>query len=72
MEDEIQEMLEKIYKFPIEVYYEDLREYQICGMISEFYTFDVTVIYDGHLTKEMNIQSFCHEIDKAIIEELKF
>lgn len=72
MEDEIQEALEQIYKFSINVSYSDLRKYTIYGTISSEVYFQVDVTYDYHYTKENNIQNFCNIINKAIIEALKF
>lgn len=70
MEDDIQEKLEEIYTFPIEVKWVQFRQYRIIGKIKDniiriYYTYDV------NFTEETNINSMKQKIDAEILKLFK-
>ena len=65
MEDEIEEALQKIYKFKIKVSWRDFRIYDIIGQI-EVGKIEIAIIYDTTLTPEANIEAIKYKIDKEI------
>lgn len=70
MEDDIQEKLEEIYTFPIEVKWVQFRQYRIIGKIKEN-TFIIYYTYDVNFTSETNINSMKQKIDAEILKIFK-
>ena len=70
MEDDIQEKLEKIYTFPIEVEWVQFRQYRIIGKIKD-YSFKIYYTYDVNFTSETNINSIKQKIDAEILKLFK-
>lgn len=65
MEDEIEEALQKIYKFKIKVSWRDFRIYDIITEI-EVGKIEIAILYDSTLTLEANIEAIKHKIDNEI------
>lgn len=65
MEDEIEEALEKIYKFKIKVSWRDFRIYDIIAEI-EVGKIKIAILYDTTSTLEANIEAIKYKIDKEI------
>lgn len=65
MEDEIEEALQKDYKFKIKVTWRDFRIYDIIAEI-EVGKIEIAIIYDTTLTPEANIEGIKYKIDKEI------
>lgn len=65
MEDEIEEALQKIYKFKTKVTWRDFRIYDIIGEI-EAGRIEIAILYDTTLTLEANIEGIKYKIDKEI------
>lgn len=70
MEEEIQEKLEEIYNFKIEVNFVDFRQYEIIGKIEEK-EFVVPVLYNSMSTLDGNIANFKNAINTKILELFK-
>lgn len=70
MEDEIQEKLEEIYTFPIEVEWVQFRQYRIIGKIKDN-TFRIYYTYDVNFSNETNINSMKQKIDAEILKLFK-
>ena len=70
MEDEIQEKLEEIYTFPIEVEWVQFRQYRIIGKIKDN-TFRIYYTYDVNFSDETNINSIKQKIDAEILKLFK-
>lgn len=70
MEDDIQEKLEEIYTFPIEVEWVQFRQYRIIGKIKDN-TFRIYYTYDVNFSKETNINSMKQKIDAEILKLFK-
>ena len=70
MEDDIQEKLEEIYTFPIEVEWVQFRQYRIIGKIKDN-TFKIYYTYDVNFSSETNINSMKQKIDKEILKLFK-
>ena len=70
MEDDIQEKLEEIYTFPIEVDWVQFRQYRIIGKIKD-YSFKIYYTYDVNFTSETNINSIKQKIDAEILKLFK-
>ena len=70
MEDDIQEKLEEIYTFPIEVEWVQFRQYRIIGKIKEN-TFRIYYTYDVNFSDETNINSINQKIDAEILKIFK-
>ena len=70
MEDDIQEKLEEIYKFPIEVEWVQFRQYRIIGKIKDN-TFRIYYTYDVNFSNETNINSIKQKIDVEILKLFK-
>ena len=70
MEDEIQEKLEEIYTFPIEVEWVQFRQYRIIGKIKDN-TFRIYYTYDVNFSDETNINSIKQKIDAEILKIFK-
>ena len=70
MEDDIQEKLEEIYTFPIEVEWVQFRQYRIIGKIKDN-TFRIYYSYDVNFTSETNINSMKLKIDAEILKLFK-
>lgn len=70
MEDDIQEKLEEIYTFPIEVEWVQFRQYRIIGKIKDN-TFRIYYTYDVNFSNETNINSIKQKIDVEILKLFK-
>lgn len=70
MEDDIQEKLEEIYTFPIEVEWVQFRQYRIIGKIKDN-TFRIYYSYDVNFSTETNINSMKQKIDAEILKLFK-
>lgn len=70
MEEEIQEELEKIYNFQIEVKWRDFKIYDLYFTINHKLT-SITFIYDTQVTKESNINNIIMKIDNEIPKQFK-
>lgn len=68
MEDEIQEKLEKIYAFNIDVKFKDFRQYEIYGRIDSEKAFCIPILYDARATLEANITEIRNRIDAEIVD----
>ena len=68
MEDEIQEKLEEVYNFRIDVKFKDFRQYEIFGKIDNEKAFCVPFLYDARSTLEANITNIRNRIDAEIVE----
>ena len=66
MEDDIQEKLEEIYTFPIEVEWVQFRQYRIIGKIKDN-SFKIYYTYDVNFSNETNINSIKKKIDVEIL-----
>lgn len=70
MEDDIQEKLEEIYTFPIEVEWVQFRQYRIIGKIKDN-SFKIYYTYDVNFSEETNINSMKQKIDAEILKLFK-
>lgn len=70
MEDDIQEKLEEIYTFPIEVEWVQFRQYRIIGKIKDN-SFKIYYTYDVNFSDEININSIKQKIDAEILKLFK-
>lgn len=70
MEEEIQEALEKIYNFPIDVKFKDFRKYEVYCM-PQIQSFCLPLLYDGKSTLQSNITNIEYKIDKEILKLYK-
>lgn len=70
MEDDIQEKLEEIYIFPIEVEWVQFRQYRIIGKIKDN-SFKIYYTYDVNFSEETNINSMKQKIDAEILKLFK-
>lgn len=70
MEDNIQEKLEEIYTFPIEVEWVQFRQYRIIGKIKDN-SFKIYYTYDVNFSEETNINSMKQKIDAEILKLFK-
>lgn len=68
MEDEIQDKLEEIYNFRIDVKFKDFRQYEIYAQIESDKTFCIPILYDARATLEANITQIRNRIDAEIVE----
>lgn len=68
MEDEIQDKLEEIYNFRIDVKFKDFRQYEIYGRINNEKAFCIQILYDSRSTIEANITNITNRIDAEIVE----
>lgn len=66
MEIEINEELEKIYNFKIEVSFVDFRQYRIYCEIEKNKKIDLIILYDNYSTFESNINRIVERIDNDI------
>lgn len=70
MEEEIQEKLQEIYNFTIEVKFIDFRKYEIyCKPLKD--GFCLPILYDGKMTLEANITNASMKIDREILKMFK-
>ena len=70
MEDEIQDKLEEIYNFGIDVKFvkfKDFRQYEVYGRIDNEKTFCIPILYDARATLESNITQIRNRIDAEIV-----
>lgn len=70
MEDDIQEKLQEIYTFPIEVEWVQFRQYRIIGKIKDN-LFRIYYTYDVNFSNETNINSMKQKIDAEILKLFK-
>lgn len=70
MEDDIQEKLQEIYTFPIEVEWVQFRQYRIIGKIKDN-SFKIYYTYDVNFSEETNINSMKVKIDVEILKLFK-
>lgn len=70
MEDDIQEKLEEIYTFPIEVEWVQFRQYRIIGKIKDN-SFKIYYTYDVNFSDETNINLIKQKIDAEILKLFK-
>ena len=68
MEDEIQDKLEEIYNFRIDVKFKDFRQYEIYAQIDNEKAFSIPFLYDTRSTIEANITNIKSKIDAEIVE----
>lgn len=68
MEDEIQDKLEEIYNFGIDVKFKDFRQYEVYGRIDNEKAFAISILYDTRATLEANITNIKNRIDAEIVE----
>lgn len=68
MEDEIQDKLEEIYNFGIDVKFKDFRQYEIYGQIDNEKMFCIPILYDARATLEANITEIRNRIDAEIVD----
>lgn len=68
MEDEIQDKLEEIYNFRIDVKFKDFRQYEVYGRIDNKKVFCILILYDARATLEANITEIRNRIDAEIVE----
>ena len=68
MKDEIQDKLEEIYNFRIDVKFKDYRQYEVYARIDNEKAFCITILYDAKSTLEANITNIKQKINNEIIE----
>lgn len=68
MEYEIQDKLEEIYNFNIDVKFKDFRQYEVYGRIDNEKAFCIPFLYDARSTLEANITNIRNRIDAEIVE----
>lgn len=68
MEDEIQDKLEEIYNFRIDVKFKDSRQYEVYAQIDNEKAFTILILYDARSTIEANIRNIKNRIDAEIVE----
>lgn len=68
MEDEIQDKLEEIYNFRIDVKFKDFRQYEVYARIDNEKTFCIPILYDSRATLEANITNIKDRIDAEIVK----
>ena len=68
MEDEIQDKLEEIYNFRIDVKFKDFRQYEVYARIDNEKAFTISILYDARATLEANITYIKNRIDAEIVE----
>ena len=61
MEDEIQDKLEEIYNFRIDVKFKDFRQYEVYARIDNEKAFTISILYDAKSTLEANITNIRHK-----------
>ena len=71
MEDEIQDKLEEIYNFIIEVKFKDFRQYDVLCKIDNERQFIIPFLYDARSTFEYNITLLKGRIEHEIIDLFK-
>ena len=68
MEDEIQDKLEEIYNFRIDVKFKDFRQYEVYARIDNEKAFTILILYDAMATLEANITNIKNRIDAEIVK----
>lgn len=68
MEDEIQDKLEEIYNFRIDVKFKDFRQYEVYARIDNEKAFCIPILYDARSTIEANITNIKNRMDAKIVE----
>lgn len=68
MEDEIQDKLEEIYNFRIDVKFKDFRQYEVYARIDNEKAFTISILYDARSTLDANISNIKNRIDAEIVE----
>lgn len=67
MEEEIQEKLEKIYKFRVEVNFIEFRHYNVHCALDDIKSFIVPFLYDARYTIDANISNLRSRINDEIV-----
>ena len=67
MEDEIQDKLEEIYNFRIDVKFKDFRQYEVYARIDNEKAFAISILYDARATLEANIINIKQKINNEIV-----
>ena len=67
MEEEIQDKLEEIYNFSIDVKFKDFRQYEVYARIDNEKAFTISILYDARATLEANIIQIRNRIDAEIV-----
>jgi hypothetical protein len=68
MEEEIQDKLEQIYNFRVDVKFKDFRQYEIYARIESDKVFCIPILYDARATLEANITQIRNRIDAEIVD----
>lgn len=68
MEEEIQDKLEEIYNFSIDVKFKDFRQYEVYARIDNEKSFTILILYDARATLEANITYIKNRIDAEIVK----
>lgn len=68
MEEEIQDKLEQIYNFRIDVKFKDFRQYEVYARIESDKAFCILILYDARATLEANITQIRNRIDAEIVD----
>lgn len=71
MEDEIQDKLEELYNFRIDVKFKDFRQYDVLCKIDSEKQFIIPFLYDARSTFEYNITILRGRIEHEIIDLFK-
>ena len=71
MEDEIQDKLEELYNFRIDVKFKDFRQYEVYAQIDNEKAFTISILYDARATLEANITQIRNRIDAEIVDLYK-
>ena len=71
MEEEIQEKLEEIYNFPVEVKFRNTGFFDVYCSLENRNSFVLPIIYDKRRTLESNITNISMKIDNQIIKLYK-
>lgn len=68
MEEEIQDKLEQIYNFKVDVKFKDFRQYEVYARIESDKAFCIPILYDARSTLEANITQIRNRIDAEIVD----
>lgn len=71
MEEEIQDKLEELYNFRIEVKFKDFRQYDVFIKIDNEKQFIIPFLYDARSTFEYNMTMLKGRIDSEIVDLYK-
>lgn len=70
MEEEIEEKLQEIYNFKIEVEFKEFRHYLINCYV-DYDIFYIDILYDSRATFNSNINNICDKIDNELVKLFK-